>query len=832
MAIRISPYSDGSGQLALPTRRMQGMSSAQMNSASAVGRSLQNFGQGMQNFGQSLAKVEIKRMQDEARVDVLNKTAQMQEEYLKFDDNERRNPSGNGHTVATQNWFDGRIADEDMAPVNHFAEQMWAEQQISLRSQFTNNAIKFEAQQRLAQVGSQIDESLDRLEMAVYTNPELFETTMNNWNVYTNPEGGVQSGSLDGPDIIAGERGDMPVGYLSPTALANINDAGKARLAGAYLNGLVREDPLRALQIIDQGGLDDGKFYGMELSTLMSIRGRAYSAASVVNEAALTSLENNFAAHLASVGAGGNGLPMFSQPETIEATVMAAFGGEDVLAYFPQNQARAQNIIAGLRSDLRVATTTGSILNTLKFADPSASATFIRFADQVARASTVTPADLDSTSLFGPEIDNPTQAITALRGLPADEAFRVINNVSSQLVSNAQLRATDPVGWITTNPATELLHSDISAEGRALIAQGRAPTDANDFKIYATALDAAYEASGQPAGSRLLLSTAGASSMVNSILSERNPAVLVATITNMQETYGEYFPRVWQQLSTADDGLGAQYMFLATIGNSRGMELYANALINNKENLESFFASGARSGMSYAQALDSSKASWSSVGLLNTLTGGMPERIPEANAIAEVIHRTVPIIMATEGLNNTEAYTTAYNRLFGEQSRISQISSDRVTAMITTDLEDERGNRMFPANVEIGADQFFSSRRIMEGTIMSVLSESQYRGGTIVVPGSMDPIMNASTGIRTTQLLEQILNEGQITVNDDSTGFFVTVPTGSLGREPLKVNVPQPDGSVQVVPLSIPLWYFNRPDWQWEQTHYSEYPIPENENPE
>jgi hypothetical protein len=831
MAIRISPYSDGQGQLALPTRRMQGMSSAQMNSASAVGRSLQNFGQGMQNFGQSLAKVEIKRMQDEARVDVLNKTAQMQEEYLQFDDNERRNPSGRGHTSATQNWFDTRVADDDMAPVNHFAEQMWAEQQISLRSQFTNNAIKFEAQQRLAQVGTQIDASLDRLEMAVYTNPELFENTMNNWNTYTSPEGGVQVGAIDGPDIIAGERGDTPVGYLSPTALANINDAGKARLAGAYLNGLVRDDPLRALQLIDQGGLDDGNFYGMELNTLMSIRGRAFSAASVVNEAALTSLENNFAAHLASVGAGGNGLPMFSQPETIEATVMAAFGGDDVLSYFPQNRARAENIISGLRSDLRVATTTGSILNTLRFADPAASATFIRFADQVAMASTVTAADIDSSSLFGPTVENPAQAIAALRQLPADEAFKVINNVSAQLVNNAQLRATDPVGWITTNPATELLHSDISSQGRALIAQGRAPTDANDFKIYATSVDAAYEASGQPAGSRPLLSTAGASSMVNSILSERNPGVLVATITNMQETYGEYFPRVWQQLSTADDGLGAQYMFLATIGNSRGMELYANALINNQQSLESFFT-GANSGMSYSQALDSSKASWNSSGLMNTLTGGMPERIPEANAIAEVVHRTVPIIMATEGLNNSEAYNTAYNRLFGEQSRISQISSDRVNAMVTTDLEDERGNRMFPANVEIGGDMFFSSRRIMEGTIMSVLSESQYRGGTLVVPGSMDPIMNASAGLRTTQLLELIMNEGQITANDDSTGFFVTVPTGSLGREPLKVNVPQADGSVQVRPLSIPLWYFNRPDWQWEQTHYSEFPIPENENPE
>lgn len=832
MAIRIQPYSDGSGNVALPTRRMQGMSSAQMNSASAVGRSLQNFGQGVANFGQSLAKVEINRMQDEARVDVLNKTAQMQAEWLEFDDQLRRNPGlasqhggpGTSHTQALQNWFDTRLQDDDMAPVNHFAEQMWAEQGIQLRSNITNQGIKFEAQQRIANVAAGIDNSLDTLEMSVYTNPELFEQAMQNWTTYTGPDGGIQVGAIDGPEIM----GDTSVNprYLNPTALSKISSAGQARLATAYLNGLVRDDPMRALQMIDGGALDEGRFYGMELSTLMTIRGRAFAAASVVNEASLTQLENNLAAHLSSRAAGGDGLPMFSQPETIEAAVMSAFGGPDVLSYFPQNQARAEAIISGLRSDLRVANTTGLILNSLRYASPDTISNFMRYATDVAANSDVTGTSITSNSLFGPPVgDNP---LVALSQLPADEGAKVIDGVVSQLRTITAQRGTDPVGWATTHPSMTMLTNDMTQAGQTSIYSGTAPTTKEDFAIYARGLDTVYETSNQPANARPLLSTTTASGMVSSILAERNANVLVATIMNMQETYGEYFPRVWQQLVTQDDGLGSQYMFLATIGNSRGMEIYAQALINDTQTLEQYFP---RNGQSYANVLDTSKTLWHGQNLTETLTGGLAERLPEASRIAEVIYRTVPLIMALEGLNEQDAFNAAYSRMFGDQSRISHLQGDHHNLLITTGLVDERGNALFGPNVEAGVTAMFSERRIMDGTLVSVLAE-KYQGGTIVMPGSVDPIMQASLGIRTTQTLEEIFNTGQLVMNDDSTGFYLTVRNGQIGREPIMVNIPQANGTIRVEPLSIPLWYFNRPDWQWTQTHYSPFPIPENENPE
>lgn len=836
MAIRIQAYSDGSGNVTLPTKRLQGMSSAQMNSASAVGRSLQNFGQGVANFGQSLAKVEIKRMQDEARVDTLEKTAQIQAEYLEFDDRLRRNPglanqyggSGTSHTQALQNWFDGRLQDDDMSPVNHFAEQMWAEQSIQLRSNFTNNGIRFEAQQRIANVAASIDRSLDTMEMTVYTNPELFPQAMDNWNVYTNPgEPGVQVAPLGEDGIMAGERGVSP-GYLSPDSLTKIGSAGRARLATAYLNGLVRDDPFRALTMIDNGELDEGRFYGMELSALMTIRGRAFAAASVVNEASLTQLENNLSAHLASRTAGGDGLPMFSQPETIEAAVISAFGGEDVLSYFPQNQARAEAIISGIRSDLRIANTTGLILNQLRYAEPSTINSFMRYAETVAKGSDVTAMTINGASLFGPSVDGESDVVTALTQLPADEGMRVIDGVVQQLRNTTTQRASDPVGWATTHPSMTVLTGDMTEGGQSSLFNGQAPTNPSDFAMYARALDTVYEVSGQPASARPLLSATTASGMVSNILAERNPSVLVATITNMQETYGEYFPRVWQQLVTQDDGLGSQYMFLATIGNSRGMEIYANALINDRTTLEQFFP---MNGQSYSQALDASRASWQANNLLETLSGGMAERLPEAARIAEVIHRTVPLIMATEGVNQQDAYASAYQRLFGDQSRVTHLTGDRHNLLITTGLVDERGDGLFGPNVEVGAEMFFSERRIMDGTLTSVLAE-KYQGGTLVIPGSMDSIMQASVGIRTTQLLELIMNDGQLAMNDDSTGFYITVPSGVLGREPISVNIPQDNGTVRTEFLSIPLWYFNRPDWQWTMTHYSPFPIPENESPE
>lgn len=813
MAIRIPTYSDGQGQVALPTRRLSGFSGQQISDLQAPGRAMQQLGQGMVNLGQSIAKVEIKRQQDEARVSVLENTASLQEEMMLRDEELRRNPiAGQTHTQSMQAWFDERVASEAYAPINHHAEQMWREQSIQMRSNMTQTAIRYEAQQRIAALGASLDRSVNSMARSVFLNPEGFQASMENWDRFTRGEAVGQVESFDefgNPVTIPAPEGN--VGLLDPVALNRVGTRGRQAIADAYLSGMIRDNPLAALRMIDNGELDNGEFYGIGWERLLTLRTRAYSAASTVNEAALAGIERDLAAHVASLSAGGDGLPQFQDTATIEEAVIAAFGGQESLDYFPENQIRMNNVLETLGGQIRVARATGLITSQLSYAGPQEIALWSRAAQNVAAASDVT----SPTDLFGDQLP-PSSVMGVLNRLPANEALQVVSSVNSQLAGIVQQRSTDPVGWAMSSPGYDAAHDGALA--------GAMPTDAQAFDAHVRALDAVYDRSNQPAGARPLLSTSAASQEISAILSARDPAVLVASIVNLQERTGDHFERVWQQLTTQESGLGAEYMFLATIGNTQGMELYARGLLMTPDVLrQSFGQSQTTGGVTYDNVVGQSRQIFMSSGINMALHGGMSERIPETNAIMAVMERSVAAYMAARPATNDvqSAARAVQDLMFGPNSRLQLVSEPRLAAILPMGIQDENSTPINLNLVSTNAVMMFEDRRITEGMVQSAINERYTnQAATLVFPGSTDPTIDASVDLRANQFVELIMNQGSLVLNDDSTGFFLTVP-GVLGsREPVRVAIPREDGTVRYENLTIPFYHFNRPTWQLQQTHY------------
>lgn len=822
MAIRITPYSDSSGQLALPTRRLTGLTSQQVANFTAPARAMAELGDQIANVGSVVAKVEQKRQTDEARVNTLENTARIQEEIIQRDEELRRNPiPGRSHTQAMQAWFDERMAHEDYAPVNHVAAQMWREQGIQLRSTMSQSALRYEAQQRIAALGASLDRSVNSMSRSVFMNPELFEQTMQNWETHTGGGPGVQISSRASYDEFGNpvtqnfETSQGNVGLLDPVALQRVGTKGRQAIAEAYLSGLIRDNPLQALQILDgradgPGNLRAGSdFYGMGWERMLQLRTRAYSAASAVNEAALAGIERELSAHVASLSAGGDGLPQFQDTEMITEAVLGAFGGQETVDYFPQNRTRMENILTGFASNVRVARATGLIVNQLSYQDPQQLAMWSRNAQRVAAGSDVTTVE----DMFGDSLSSMAPAtLQVISQLPADEALRVVQSVNQQIQGIAQQRATDPVGWAMSSPGYSATHEGALA--------GAMPTDAAAFDAHVRALDAVYANSGQPAGMRPLLSQSAAATEIANITQARDPNLLVASIQGLRERTGQHFERVWRQLTTMENGLGAPYIFLAAIGNTAGMEAYAAGLLMTDAELRSGFAQSQTSGgVTYDMAIGGARQFFSTQQVREALHSGMSERLPEANEIMLVMERSVAAYMSLNpGVRDASAASRAvYQMMFGPNSRLSIATGADMSAILPAGGRDGAGNVMDLSLMQNNAAVIKGERRITEGVIANVL-QTDYagQGASLIYPGSIDPVMQASTGIRYDQLMETIMAQGQFVLNDDSTGFFITVP-GRFGREPLMVSIPNQAPRQ----LSIPFEMLNRPGWQLEQTHWS-----------
>lgn len=782
---RIPVYSDGMGQVALPTRRLNKMSGADIQAMAAPGEALARVGEQLAQTGQNIfntqLKIEEKRQRDDARIWVLNNRAKLTEESsiygeeLKKDIDSsiyEKDPTADGkvspdsYTSRYRTWFDEKLG--TYTPPNKIAEQMWREETITMRSRLVQKGIEYEANERLLAIGRQLDSSLATMAGSVQMDPGTVHTQIAAWDYYLDTTDDPKTGTREGVG-----------GTLAPGSLEKLRMQGKASIAKSGLVGLIQEDPLTALKIIDNRSWDKGNMYGLDPDSLSTLRDKAFRAASTINEANLAELSSRADEHIASLSQGGDGLREFSSIDSAMQQFYRAFGGEDVVNYFPTNRNRLDVMFREFESNVRVARASGIVVTKLSYAPVSDLLSFQRKAQDIGKGGAITPADVASLGAaynIGPD---------TFAGLSTSEQLKVIAQVSGTLNAQMKQRADDPSLYLEGHDAVQAVRSDPNA----------------GFEDVAKIKNAIYEQIEQPPGQRLLLTDTEAGGLVASLKdATRNPDAVTAQMANLENEYGRYWPQVWQQLTTMKGGLGSEWVMLGSLASTSGVRLYAQAMQTDPKQLKEMFATEQTLGTTYAQVQSATRNAFNDT--MMSLTGGLPGRVNETAPLMEQLIKATALITLQGGDGSTvqEAAQKAVDIIL---NGIDVINEEKMKAFVTPEIVTSTGSSVTGTYFTENAEKFLNSRQSFDRTL-AILHDKQ-----LVIPGSLDPVIQGDYSLRRNSYLDAIVETGYFVMSDNADGLMLVMP--QLGGMVLPVMAYKTGSDTDMEPVVFPFEAFNNP---------------------
>lgn len=798
---RVPTYSDVSGRVA-PSGRLQPLSAQTVSNFGAKARALAAAGEGVAETALMITRIQEKRMTDEGRVWVLDRRNSLlsdiskkqtelidttpPEDFLK-DKSSPGVPDPESFTSKSLTVFDELLSNDYYLPPNKMAEQMWREESLRIRGQFTLDSIKYQAQARTNYIKDTLEQSINDAAVTVQRDPSKLMASIDAFKRLT------ETADVPGTPELEGVNGSISRQYLDA-----IYKTAEATFADAALLGLSSKDPLGAIKIISDGSWDNGRMYGIKPERLNTLRNTAISNLDLDLTTTVNDLEERVQNHVASLSKGGPGDVQFNTPEGfqnyIKSRILREQDLEEIEKYVPKVSQKIRQAVSKVISQsegkMRIARMVPSAIEVLRDAGPEEIQQWLKLSpklvqevineeDIAALEGAYTP---DRAYDLGAEVPvkiYPT-VIEDLRKLTTSERVEAVNLINTALNDLLKERAKDPANYILQDDWTQTAIEKYVANG------------ASEVAARMKALDAKYDRLGYSQENRKYLTNDESKQLIANIKSQQQtPDQLVAGLLQLEQTYGNRLDDIWRQLTTEQNGLDERYMFLGAVIQSPSAQLIAEALITQPSAIKEQFAATQDVGTTYADVQKATNEYADRI--IMSMSGGLPHRVKDLQGIKDLITDTVALSYLS-GRNRSispEDAVENFIRVFEAEGSFKLFDapySDRVSAFITPEHVDSKGTPLLadPEAVARNAEALLTNDYAVKKTL-GLLENVQ-----VLIPGSQElgAMQEEDTiSMRTDMFYGVLASEAYFTLSDDGNGMMLVYPSyGGASISPVMVQ--------------------------------------------
>ena len=820
--VQVPKYSDQGGEVSLPTRRLTPMSGQAIQQLAAPGRAMARFGQQVSNTAKQQANFEIDQAKKEAKMWVVSAEADLREEMGALTEDEQTKTdlsnyysnesfidgtNKDTYTNRIKNGFDGivnRETDEAdgsksqryKAP-NEFADQLWQDRKNQLRSAYSVQAMAYEGDIRSKVKLDKLTESFDKHNSQVVARPELIGLSMMSIETLTDIK--------DDPNTKQIEGG------IKAKDLIGVANAAKQDLVYHATLGLIRDDPFLAFAILKEGEKPGIKVtvagqsgsspklthpVGRYINLLpadvrLQLTKAAKTAASVVGKQELNDLNLSLAEHITSLNSGGPGVEAFNKPDGVESTFTGVYAGpygNIKLEMLPELYADMKMAMANAKSKIKVARTTGTIINGMH--EMSTDDVIVMARDIMDYTKSEDVNELSTKFLSGPlfqDVDTKNFTIT--------EKAELAQNLSGAINSMLTLRSSDFGEYVNNIDHIQAI-KDPDEKRDAIIAYG--------------------ENIGIPNPN--LLTNREAGKVVAQAKTLNNPDMMLNWYNKFNEEYGEHSGRIWSQLTLMEGGLGIEWQLLGAFSQSNAGPMLASGMLADQQVLKdevSKYGTGFTS-----QKIDD--AVQGTLGeLIHTMTGGIAGREEIASEMRELFTGAVLQEIRKGGgkIDAVKAANTVFKTL---KESVQFVNNDDVSFYVLPQHVDDKG---FKISAELVTENVQDIINNKENLVMTLTSMG------VNVPGSMIPQVNADQAFASGYFADYLIKYGKMVMSDDGQGLMLVYPalaggdassTGGGLYVPVELNRKGPDGNPAIVTIPFsklnyarPPGWWSRNTWEW-----------------
>lgn len=654
------------------------------------------------------------------------------------------------------NWFDthqnsknekdGRLV---YNPPNDTARQMWSEFLAKKRGAIETEAIQFESELRVQARYNQAERILDTWVAEVANDHTKLQQKLNALNQF------VDEHEMDNDEA---KKLGFNQTYLDPSTLAKIGYEKKQDMLQAHLDARLRLNPYDVYLHIEgkgskykKGGTEAGDFgtkYGLDPTLIDTYRGKALQALTAAYRDDTANVETAAKDYLVNLEEGGNGgknKQMFADGASRTTYSMGyggALGDEKIPLFGKQVEQDRQAAFKHFQERERIAKMTAGLVTAFesKMALGDVQQVLIELEDSVKDPKKA--ADLSK----GLKITQDGK----IAKLSSYEMQAALQKASARITAVIKMRSEDPV-----------MHAIKTDEGGYANLHYKEDVDVKE-KI--EALDTHYHKVNQPKHNRPVLTLSEAENKVDSINRVSSGDDLISQMKIMREQYGEYYPRVWQQLTTMENGLDANYAFLEAIPSSMLTTQFAEAILMDEDTVKNFY-SDTNTTVSYskvaAQTLDSIRP------YLEAFTGGLPHR---ENEVA-VLKKTLIKMAGIHGKGSDRSLNTGPNHVMNLlKNTVTLMNEENLNFYLTPDMQTEEGTPLNPRYIEENASNFFKD-------IPGYLNANPL----IHIPGGSHVATEKFEEMSRETFIEHLESNGKLVMNDTGDGLMLVMPLTSDG---------------------------------------------------
>jgi len=865
---KIPEYSEGRGRVPLQGR----LAPLPQSTVQAMGAPAQAMAEFSETTRQAVGKyqevnrrIKLKKDTDDARVWLIenrqkvlqelaieteNLNNQISPESFLIDNSTEGAPNPDAYTSRSLQNLDKILSSDAYTPPNKIAEQAWKEETAKIRGNHTLNSIKYQSQQRVAQIKATLNSSLEDSAVRVMNNPEILFDEINHFDSVTR-EDNLESIVL--PELASNVPYDQVLGGLPKQFLSQFREIANRTLLDAALTGMSTQDPLGAIKSIVEAEFDNGNMYGLSPDTLTRHLNTAASNMKVNVSSTVNLLKERIENHLASKIQGGKGDENFVSQDAAEDFIgNQIFGNVDMEMYekylpdqFKVLEEVVDGVLGSLEKQARVVNSTSLIVQTLHGQPLEEMAhvlnTLTELSRQLVQSSELSEGgaaymdpikgeytqkqveegseeyqqsvqdkvDTDSSVVAGDvqvsvvkitmsttTLPGRESILEAFKGLSTAERAEVLTTVNASLQQHIKDREEDGALYY-------LRDAGVQSMVKTLVDNGYSQEIAT-FK----ALDAAYDNENRETRDRTYLTKEQANAAAVALTDKSQSSDdLINNLQAFQDTYGSYYNEVWRQLSKNEPSIDFRYSFLAATASSYGAQLIATALLTTDEAVAAQFTESNVSDFTYANFKAAAEPEAQKI--MHALIGGLSERMNQVAPVKELLIKTMAIAASQGNTTNVnpEDAVEQFLETLNNAAIFQEPVDDKILGFVTDEHKDQSGVSLTSVqeNVVANSRAFFN---LPESEFKKVIGDMSFND-PLIVYGSPTLSMAGEEGAAQVeeQFYDHIRNNGYFTLDDDGEKMMLIIPgANGINNAPVLYE----DEAFGPTPVTFPFDYFTK----------------------
>ena len=792
--VTVPKYSTTGGEVAMPTRRLTGLSGQDIQNMQRPGYNLQRLGQGISNVAGQLGKYIEDQGRKEAQMWLVSAEASLREDTVALETDlqstvELSDYTGNSsvmdgsssgtYTNKLMGGIEGILnsteAREDGStysrykPPNKYAEELWAMKLDQIKSGYKVSAMRYEASIRSAAKLEQLNEGFELTRSQLALDPSKLPEAIASLSILETGE------DLPGTDKMGG---------IKTRDLIGVANEQKRAMTFAAAQGLIVQDPFMAYAILtgNSGKLKDVEPHVLNdfvslLSPeqILSLGQSAKSRAMVIHtkqEAEFTSLINQ---HILSLQSGGQGFAEFNTERGFEAGIENLFGGKYgalKIELIPELAEKADAFYTENTSKILVARKVGLISKNLG-----------RYSDKdLSTLSTIMMNAMEEGIVEEEELlkllaaEGADETMIAVKDFNVMELGMFIDALQSQVSSHITARAKDIAGYALVHGklggadlqkdlnSTTIIESGIPDNS---LAGGHPLIDKNYGEVskdpdFLNELQAWYEDSGYDPDKMPLLTKSYAETLVaqaNALRGEERAGF----IDMLKSQYPEHLDQVMRQLTTMKNGLGLDFQLISAFHGTGNALMLGQASSADVDTLRANINqdAGFNKGKFYQEVMLQGED------MLTSFTGGVPGReAMKEEFITLLVKASMQQVAQHDNLQVGQAVKNVLESIQGDFTTFNSEDYDFYIMQNVHTRSD--GSFVDGAAIATKLDKIMENR---ESIIDTLLADSR-----VVTPDSLIPTIQNDAPLRMQYFADHLNQHARWVMSDDSDGLMLVYP--------------------------------------------------------